>query len=65
MDSQNKLVLENCVKRVVINCYNKEVKVLRIRNKKNWRLFKKETIRGTLPRKKTRKLSPKHLRTGK
>ena len=52
MGSQNKLVLENCVKRVVINCYNKEVKVLRIRNKKNWRLLKKETIRGTLPRKK-------------
>jgi len=34
MDSQNKLVLENCVKRVVINCYNKEVKVLRIVIKK-------------------------------
>ena len=52
MNSQNKLVLENCVKRVVINCYNKEVKVLRIRNKKNWRLLKKRPFEAHYKEKK-------------
>jgi len=57
MNSQNKLVLENCVKRVVINCYNKEVKVLRIRNKKIGDCLKRDHSRH-ITKKKNKKTKP-------